>query len=772
MYLQHSVNTCCSVGRGKVSLLFSMKHSCFVACTLRRGSKAFIRLPLADSGCNSQEDPLVTFNSLSSLCCPAFKTNPKLSHSYVPGGCRSVLDYDFSFSTRITRSFRVMFQECESTLMPEEKQSCTMEGDRRPIEDQQKGALEERYGLENELQPPLGVPESVKKQRWFQKGSHELTREQHGLLVTKEQHGTLPCEWAPVNVEKCGPLDQLEGPMVGCPVSVEGFQEVIACAHNYTLSVVQAVAVPMEQDQRIKLVSLSSTKEVLHWSPEGGPEHIQKREEVLVGYQESAEESETSDAVIPGPNSEMEGTHVGAIPRPRDEAPVSLEGQAACDCYAEEPVLPAPAQPAPNSPEKAKTEFECLFLEPTVSVMMQDTDTDVSEELDELKNVLDDKKRKKKKRCRPRKKKKKSEPPDTAAIIWLEELPFSSTDIGKLFGIPRESGKSTEKKRKEQALKESKKKKKEKEASPNYFISLPITNPKIVADIEMIQNTVIKKDDRLSRAMVPQGTLHITLFVMHLASEDDVCSAINALSESKGAIEEILEGKHLVLSFEGVADFRNQVIFAKLAGEDTTENNLIVMRETLQRKFKEKGIPVKEDKGFTPHLTFLKLSRSPKLRKQGLKKVDLKLYEEFSNHYFGEDSLTSLDLCSMQKKRQPSGYYHCESSIGFGSMPQKIPGTSQPNSMSPVDEEDLIDSASFHKSVGTRITSFSDHTSEKNGREPDDAELVSLSKRLVESAVLKAVQQYLDETQHKNRQTDGSPVEPSNSDRNGNSSRK
>lgn len=36
----------------------------------------------------------------------------------------------------------------------------------------------------------------------------------------------------------------------------------------------------------------------------------------------------------------------------------------------------------------------------------------------------------------------------------------------------------------------------------------------------------------------------------------------------------------------------------------------------------------------------------------------------------------------------------------------------------------------------------------KRGPEPDDEELVSLSKRLVEDAVLRAVQQYMDETQH------------------------
>ncbi|XP_072265012.1 A-kinase anchor protein 7-like [Pyxicephalus adspersus] len=51
--------------------------------------------------------------------------------------------------------------------------------------------------------------------------------------------------------------------------------------------------------------------------------------------------------------------------------------------------------------------------------------------------------------------------------------------------------------------------------------------------------------------------------------------------------------------------------------------------------------------------------------------------------------------------------------------------------------------------------------SHKSGREPDEAELVSLSKRLVENAVLKAVQQYIEETQQaKAKQIDGISLEP------------
>ncbi|VTJ86329.1 Hypothetical predicted protein, partial [Marmota monax] len=59
---------------------------------------------------------------------------------------------------------------------------------------------------------------------------------------------------------------------------------------------------------------------------------------------------------------------------------------------------------------------------------------------------------------------------------------------------------------------------------------------------------------------------------------------------------------------------------------------------------------------------------------------------------------------------------------------------------------------------------------EKDGGEPDDAELVRLSKRLVENAVLKAVQQYLEETQNKKQLGEGSSVKIEEAERNGNDS--
>ncbi|XP_057158576.2 A-kinase anchoring protein 7 isoform X4 [Pan paniscus] len=267
-----------------------------------------------------------------------------------------------------------------------------------------------------------------------------------------------------------------------------------------------------------------------------------------------------------------------------------------------------------------------------------------------------------------------------------------------------------------------KRKKKRKDYQPNYFLSIPITDKEIIKGIKILQNAIIQQDERLAKAMVSDGSFHITLLVMQLLNEDEVNIGIDALLELKPFIEELLQGKHLTLPFQGIGTFGNQVGFVKLAEGDHV-NSLLEIAETANRTFQEKGILVGESRSFKPHLTFMKLSKSLWLRKNGVKKIDPDLYEKFISHRFGEEILYRIDLCSMLKKKQSNGYYHCESSIVIG---------------------------------------------EKNGGEPDDAELVRLSKRLVENAVLKAVQQYLEETQNKNKPGEGSSVKTEAADQNGN----
>ncbi|XP_043366907.1 A-kinase anchoring protein 7 isoform X4 [Dermochelys coriacea] len=267
-----------------------------------------------------------------------------------------------------------------------------------------------------------------------------------------------------------------------------------------------------------------------------------------------------------------------------------------------------------------------------------------------------------KKKKRTKRRKGSQTPPDSMDSL-MAEMPFASTDTRDEFGITSTFEMYFKKRRKRTTRKteDNDQTKKKKQDQPNYFISLPITNPKITRGIQAVQDTVVQKDHRFSQAMVRYGSLHVTLLVMHLSSEEEVGIAVGALLESKDAVEELLQGKHLDLSFQGIDHFRNEVVFVKFAVSDHTAA-LKEISETMQKIFQEKGILAGENRAFKPHLTFMKLSKSPELRKQ-VKKIDPTLYENFKNHYFGDETLYRLDLCSMLKKKQPNGYYHCESSI-------------------------------------------------------------------------------------------------------------
>uniref|UniRef100_A0A8C6EGV2 A-kinase anchoring protein 7 n=2 Tax=Microcebus murinus TaxID=30608 RepID=A0A8C6EGV2_MICMU len=253
----------------------------------------------------------------------------------------------------------------------------------------------------------------------------------------------------------------------------------------------------------------------------------------------------------------------------------------------------------------------------------------------------------------------------------LVDVPLATIDIKDDCGITDvlqinlERGKENEQIKSDQVMK---KKKKHKDYQPNYFLSIPITKKEITRGIKILQNTIIQQDQRLAKAMVGDGSFHITLLVMQLLNEDEVNMGIDALLELKPFIEEILQGKHLILPFQGIGNFGNQVAFVKLAEGDHI-NPLLEIAEIAKRTFQEKGILAGESRGFKPHLTFMKLSKAPWLRKNGVKKIDPELYEKFISHRFGEETLYRIDLCSMVKKKQSNGYYHCESSIVIGKKP-------------------------------------------------------------------------------------------------------
>ncbi|XP_026089666.1 A-kinase anchor protein 7 isoform X1 [Carassius auratus] len=303
-----------------------------------------------------------------------------------------------------------------------------------------------------------------------------------------------------------------------------------------------------------------------------------------------------------------------------------------------------------------------------------------------------------------------------SASSLMDELPFSSTEVWKELGFSSADS-SVKKKRKRgdgarvETEEDGEKKKKKETARPNYFVSVPIMNPEIKQAVQGVQKLLLEKDSRLSRALIPVDTLHITLLVTHLSTQEQLDLAASTLSELESPLNALLGGRRLVLPFAGVAHFKQEVAFVPIAAGEHL-STLTLMAESIRKAFEERGIASGDNRAFKPHLTFLKLSRAPKLCRQGIRKLDLALFSELEGRVFGEECVCRVDLCSMLKKKSADGYYHCEKSVRFN----------------------LVQSR--QRAARTSVK-----------KAPADEELVSLSKRLVEDAVLKAVQQYMEETQ-------------------------
>ncbi|XP_054900356.1 A-kinase anchor protein 7-like isoform X2 [Poeciliopsis prolifica] len=292
----------------------------------------------------------------------------------------------------------------------------------------------------------------------------------------------------------------------------------------------------------------------------------------------------------------------------------------------------------------------------------------------------------------------------------MSELPFALTSptTWKELGFPMPE--TSEKKRKRKrgdvggrmdSEEDGDQKKKKKESQrPNYFVSIPITNTQMKSLVKEVQEAVLQKEPRLAKAMIPVPTLHITLLVTHLASEEQVELAAAVLAQAAPSVAELLGGRDLVLPFSGIRHFRKEVVFVGLdSGEH--RHTLDSLAELVRRRFEEQGLLQGDNRDFEPHLTIMKLSRASKLRFQGIKRVEPGLYSDYTNKFFGNQTVERLDLCSMLKKKQQDGYYHTETSLQLG---------------------------------GRRRS------------EPDEAELLRVSRRLVEDAVSRALQQYKQET--------------------------
>merc|ERR1712062_842712 len=124
-------------------------------------------------------------------------------------------------------------------------------------------------------------------------------------------------------------------------------------------------------------------------------------------------------------------------------------------------------------------------------------------------------------------------------------------------------------------------------------------------------------------------------------------------------IEKIEFSDELTIEANEIGHFNHSVVYAKLKLSPNIDDLWAKLAEEL---IKNEIIEESAKNQFRPHLTLMKLSKmkKPKKGQKRMKKIQPDLYIEYQNAFLGVQKVKSLQLLSMTKPAEASGYYYCQ----------------------------------------------------------------------------------------------------------------
>lgn len=193
-----------------------------------------------------------------------------------------------------------------------------------------------------------------------------------------------------------------------------------------------------------------------------------------------------------------------------------------------------------------------------------------------------------------------------------------------------------------------------KQLKPNFFLAFKVCNSEIQEKVKKIQEKIIALNPVLHSALIDISTLHITLAVTHLASENEIEDIKNRLGVWAEKNKTELFSDPILLSFCKIKTFQNVVAYVDM--EKTSDyQKMCNISESLNTLLSSNGYNT-DKRSFNPHLTILKLSRNHELLKYKKSfQNEFEVLKECTDH-FGEQKVKSIQLLSMNKE---GNYYKC-----------------------------------------------------------------------------------------------------------------
>jgi len=182
----------------------------------------------------------------------------------------------------------------------------------------------------------------------------------------------------------------------------------------------------------------------------------------------------------------------------------------------------------------------------------------------------------------------------------------------------------------------------------NHFLALRVRNPAILASIKTIGGKYSEAHKFNGKGVTPWRKSHVTLCVFHLADEN-VERAKILLDECAQTINQKWS-KLEPLSIKGVGNFDKSVVFAGVEENESLSSIASITREAISS-----AVEHFDPKPFHPHVTIFKPQRKNKFQKP-----KMSFFKPIGEFDFGQESISTIELCSMTKPQQPDGFYHVE----------------------------------------------------------------------------------------------------------------
>ena len=195
---------------------------------------------------------------------------------------------------------------------------------------------------------------------------------------------------------------------------------------------------------------------------------------------------------------------------------------------------------------------------------------------------------------------------------------------------------------------------------PNFFVAVQISNSEIHKKIIQVQDALIKYDQGLAKTLVDVATSHVTVLLARIDDE-------NTLSRARSALKDFYKDfgkdwKCLKLTFSGLDHFSNKILYARVV-EDENHRQFLHLAYTLRQFLESRGINLIY-KTLHPHLTIAKMV-GKKGQQSPRKAFEIESYATYKDLYFGDETISALQLLAMHLPKDAKRYYYCCEEIQF-----------------------------------------------------------------------------------------------------------